>query len=108
ADHTVRLWEVASGQVRAQFEGHTGQVSALAFSPDDNTLATGSGDTTVLIWDLRGHHPLAPAAGEKGSDRHHPLAPAAGERGRGEGDRDNSGERGKGDRHHPLAPAAGE
>jgi WD40 repeat protein len=50
----VRLYEVASGTVRHDFAGHSGQVSALAFSADGKRLATGSNDTSVLLWDLTG------------------------------------------------------
>ena len=32
--------------------GHTGAVSAVAFAPDGHTLATGSDDDTVLLWDV--------------------------------------------------------
>ena len=32
--------------------GHTGQITAVAFSPDRQRLATGSDDSTVRVWDL--------------------------------------------------------
>jgi WD40 repeat protein len=48
----VRVYEVAAGVLRREFTGHTGPVTALAFSPDRKRLASGSNDTTVLLWDL--------------------------------------------------------
>lgn len=50
----VLVWEVASGRLRHVFEGHAGQIEALAFSPDGARLASGASDTTVLLWGLRG------------------------------------------------------
>jgi WD40 repeat protein len=47
----VRLWDVASGQLKATLQGHTGPVT-LAFSPDGKTLATGSYDQTARLWDV--------------------------------------------------------
>jgi dipeptidyl aminopeptidase/acylaminoacyl peptidase len=46
-----QLWEVATGKVRGQIRGHAAWVGAVAFSPDGGLLATGSRDTTALIWD---------------------------------------------------------
>jgi RNA polymerase sigma factor (sigma-70 family) len=47
-----RLWEVATGKLRARVGGHLGGVHAADFSPDGRLLATGSQDTTVLVWDV--------------------------------------------------------
>jgi WD40 repeat protein len=40
-------------QFRRSLEGHTDEVRALAFFPGGRTLASGSGDRTVRIWDAK-------------------------------------------------------
>ncbi len=52
ADHTVRLWDVPSGQLLHIFRGHTDVVRFAVFSPDGQTLASGSWDQTVRLWDI--------------------------------------------------------
>lgn len=41
----------ASGRIRAVLRGHAGPVTALAFSPDGRTLASGAWDGKVVAWD---------------------------------------------------------
>jgi WD40 repeat protein len=51
-DAVVRLWDVATGKQVRTFEGHTGSVPGLAFSPDGKRLLTGGHDRTARLWDV--------------------------------------------------------
>lgn len=48
----VYLWQIATSQLLATFEGHTSWVWCVAFSPDGNRLASSSSDTSVRVWDV--------------------------------------------------------
>jgi hypothetical protein len=56
----------------ATLTGHTDIVTSVAFSPDGKTLATGSIDSTVRLWDMASHQPIATLTGP--SDFLHTVA----------------------------------
>jgi WD40 repeat protein len=50
--YEVRIHEWPTGKVLHTFTGHRAPITAITLSPDGKTLATGSQDATVLLWDL--------------------------------------------------------
>jgi len=50
-DHTVRVWDAASGRQLHTLEGHTDGIGSVEWSPDGSQLASGSRDHTVRVWD---------------------------------------------------------
>jgi WD40 repeat protein len=51
-DNSIAVWETTTGKKLAEFHGHRSPIQCLAFSQDSRRLASGSYDTTVLVWDL--------------------------------------------------------
>jgi hypothetical protein len=51
-DHTLKVWDLASGRVEATLEGHAHVVRACAVTPDGRRVVSASNDRTLKVWDL--------------------------------------------------------
>ncbi|EXA29912.1 Atypical/ALPHA protein kinase [Fusarium oxysporum f. sp. pisi HDV247] len=51
-DHTVKIWNVATGKEERTLKGHTDLVNSVVFSNDGKLIASGSRDKTVKIWNV--------------------------------------------------------
>jgi len=56
ADDTVKLWEI-DGRAGPVLKGHDDGVFSVAWSPDGQWLASGSWDSTMLLWDADSGEP---------------------------------------------------
>jgi WD40 repeat protein len=51
SESRIQLWDVDTGSSLGTLSGHTEPIETLVFSHDGKTLASGSEDGTVLLWD---------------------------------------------------------
>jgi|GEM_PF-1595110 len=47
----IHLFDLRTGKELGRFNGHQGTVVSLVFAPDNQTVISGSADTTALVWD---------------------------------------------------------
>lgn len=65
-DHTVHVWDLATGQTVRVLSGHSDVVLRASFSRDGKYLATASFDRTARIWDFATGQTVQVLAGHEG------------------------------------------
>jgi WD40 repeat protein len=51
-DHTIKLWEVSTGNEIRTLKGHSEWVNSVCFSPDGRYALSGSQDNTLKLWEV--------------------------------------------------------
>jgi WD40 repeat protein len=52
-DHSVRIWDGATGKQTSKLDGHSADVTTVAFLPDKNqVLSAGLWDDMLIVWDI--------------------------------------------------------
>ena len=49
----IILWDIVSGSQLGILKGYTRSINSLVFSLDGKTLASGSADNTIRLWDVK-------------------------------------------------------
>jgi WD40 repeat protein len=52
-DETIKLWDIASGQLLKSYGAHSSHVASVAFSPDGQSFVSGDEDGTLKVWAIQ-------------------------------------------------------
>ena len=69
-NNKVTLRELSTGRIVERLEGHRSAVHAVAFSADGKYLASGSADSTVILWDVERLEPVRTIGVQEGAIRY--------------------------------------
>ena len=56
-DATIKLWDIASGQLLKSYGGHSSPVSSVALSPDGGFFVSGDQDGSIKLWAVQERAP---------------------------------------------------
>ena len=71
----IKSWLVANPKEQKTLHGHVGQITALAFAPDGDSLVSGGEDCKVKFWDLTFNNEIATFVGHERAVRAAAFSP---------------------------------
>ena len=51
-DKIIKLWNIITGKIISNLEGHTGTVLSICLSSNGKTLVSGSEDEYIIVWNV--------------------------------------------------------
>lgn len=66
-DGQMRIWDIQGSAEVQRFNGHDGQVSAVAYHPDGELILSGSFDTTLILWNTESADIIRTYSGHNGA-----------------------------------------
>ena len=74
-DRTIKIWDVASGELKQTLTNHTADVYIVAFSNDGSMMASGSVDKSIILWDAATLKPIRTLEGHTAAVRDLAFSP---------------------------------
>ncbi len=65
-DETLKVWDLANGEMLQSLQGHTAYVMCVAIIPDGKQAISGAADSSLKIWDLGSGKLLGSLEGHSG------------------------------------------
>lgn len=65
ADGSIRIWDCEKGTSETTLNGHKGAVTTLRFDKLGSSLASGSKDCDIVLWDVVGEERRFPLRGHR-------------------------------------------
>ncbi|MGH9162633.1 MAG: WD40 repeat domain-containing protein, partial [Vicinamibacteraceae bacterium] len=74
-DDTIKIWDLATLELKKTLKAHTNDVYTVAFSHDGHLMASGSMDTTIILWDTQTWTPIRTLEGHTAAVREAEFSP---------------------------------
>src|SRR5690349_15270990 len=62
-DHTIKIWDLTTGQLKQTLTNHASDVYSVALSHDGKLMASGCKDSKIILWNAQTFEPIRTLTG---------------------------------------------